>query len=339
MSMNVPEGSQELPLRRLELPLLVRPSCCRGACGRRTCSAAWRFCSRFACRWLHCAAAAATPAACRLLRLRRLMLPRSNRCLLQARARSASATSLDTLDSEPAGARCWSAAAAAAAVYTSWPQAAFAAGPLPMRVLTPSAGAASADAPPAAGAAGGEPPLSLDEEGRLLKYYGSRLQHVCRELRLPRRVLGTALTYLKASRRRGWPGDEGVVQQHGGRAADVAGDAGAWPRASDAAAAVSRRPPPPASSPTPPARPACPPRPQRIYLAHSCLEQDPQQLLLTCLYLACKVGGCWCTCGSSRALPLLQLLFVPDVTLSVPHAWPLYYRPSPSNHQPTPLAD
>ena len=263
MSMNGPEGSQELPLRRLELPLLVRPSCCRGACGRRTCSAAWRFCSRFACRWLHCAAAAAAPAACRLLRLRRLMLPRSDRCLLQARARSASAASLDTLDSEPAGARCWSAAAAAAAaaVYTSWPQAAFAAGPLPLCAPTPSAGAASADAPPAAGAAGGDPPLSLDEEGRLLKYYGSRLQHVCRELRLPRRVLGTALTYLKASRCRVLPGGEGVVQQHGARAADVAGDAGS------AAARQRRRcccfPAPPRSlrlrpplPPAPPARPA-----------------------------------------------------------------------------------
>jgi cyclin H len=50
------------------------------------------------------------------------------------------------------------------------------------------------------------------------------LQHVCRELKLPRRVLGAALTYLK-----------------------------------------------------------------RIYLSCCCLEQDPQQLLLTCLYLACKV--------------------------------------------------
>ena len=47
---------------------------------------------------------------------------------------------------------------------------------------------------------------------------------MCRELRLPRRVLGAALTYLK-----------------------------------------------------------------RMYLSLSCLEQDPQQLLLTCLYLACKV--------------------------------------------------
>jgi cyclin H len=65
----------------------------------------------------------------------------------------------------------------------------------------------------------------LDEELLLLKYYASKLQHACRELRLPRRVLGTALTYLK-----------------------------------------------------------------RIYLVHACLEQDPQQLLLTCLYLACKVA-------------------------------------------------
>ena len=69
-----------------------------------------------------------------------------------------------------------------------------------------------------------EEALSLDEELLLLKYYASKLQHACRELRLPRRVLGTALTYLK-----------------------------------------------------------------RIYLVHACLEQDPQQLLLTCLYLACKV--------------------------------------------------
>lgn len=51
-------------------------------------------------------------------------------------------------------------------------------------------------------------------------------QHVCRELKFPRRVLGAALTYLK-----------------------------------------------------------------RVYLTCCCLEQDPQQLLLTCLYLACKVMG------------------------------------------------
>lgn len=29
---------------------------------------------------------------------------------------------------------------------------------------------------------------------------------------------------------------------------------------------------------------------KRIYVSHSCLEHDPQQLLLTCLYLACKVS-------------------------------------------------
>lgn len=73
-------------------------------------------------------------------------------------------------------------------------------------------------------AACGAEPLSVEEEGELLKYYSSRLQHICRELRLPRRVPGAAVAYLK-----------------------------------------------------------------RIYLAHSCLEQDPQQLLLTCLYLACKI--------------------------------------------------
>lgn len=75
-------------------------------------------------------------------------------------------------------------------------------------------------------AACGAEPLSVEEEGELLKYYSSRLQHICRELRLPRRVPGAAVAYLK-----------------------------------------------------------------RIYLAHSCLEQDPQQLLLTCLYLACKASG------------------------------------------------
>lgn len=53
------------------------------------------------------------------------------------------------------------------------------------------AAAAAAAPPPSA-----EPP-SVEEELQLLKYYGSKLQHVCRELRLPRRVLGTALTYLK----------------------------------------------------------------------------------------------------------------------------------------------
>lgn len=80
-----------------------------------------------------------------------------------------------------------------------------------------SAGASAAPAPE---------PLSLGEELALLKYYGSKLQHVSRELRLPRRVLGTALAYL-----------------------------------------------------------------QRAYLSFSCMEQDPQLLILTCLYLACKVGG------------------------------------------------
>jgi cyclin H len=86
---------------------------------------------------------------------------------------------------------------------------------------------------PAGARHGGAPPepLTLAEEAELLKYYGGRLQHICRELRLPRRVLGTAVTYLK-----------------------------------------------------------------RIYLALSCMEQDPQQLLLTCLYLACKVG---CQCERS----------------------------------------
>ena len=77
---------------------------------------------------------------------------------------------------------------------------------------------AGASAPPPP-----EPP-SLSDELSLLRFYGTRVQHVCRELRLPRRVLGAALTYLK-----------------------------------------------------------------RMYLSLSCLEQDPQQLLLTCLYLACKV--------------------------------------------------
>ncbi|PRW44298.1 Cyclin-H1-1 [Chlorella sorokiniana] len=95
------------------------------------------------------------------------------------------------------------------------------------RARSASASAASLDAldsqSSAPAAAGPEPP-SLDEELALLKYYASKLQHACRELRLPRRVLGTALTYLK-----------------------------------------------------------------RIYVQHSCLEHDPQQLLLTCLYLACKI--------------------------------------------------
>ena len=81
---------------------------------------------------------------------------------------------------------------------------------------------------------------SGEEERALLKFYGTKLQHACRELRLPRRVLGTAVTYLK-----------------------------------------------------------------RVYLSHSCLDHDPQQLLLSCLYLACKVGAsagsgvmvCGCGCG------------------------------------------
>ncbi|PSC75630.1 cyclin-H1-1 isoform X1 [Micractinium conductrix] len=113
-----------------------------------------------------------------LLHLREENRKRSLQALDQARARSVSVASLDTLDSEVSG--------------------------------------ASAPPPP-------EPP-SLSDELSLLRFYGTRVQHVCRELRLPRRVLGAALTYLK-----------------------------------------------------------------RMYLSLSCLEQDPQQLLLTCLYLACKI--------------------------------------------------
>jgi cyclin H len=63
------------------------------------------------------------------------------------------------------------------------------------------------------------------EELLLLKYYQAKLQHICQELRFPRKVLGTAVQYLK-----------------------------------------------------------------RLYLAHSPLEHDPQYLVITCLYLACKVG-------------------------------------------------
>ncbi|KAL4420175.1 hypothetical protein ABPG77_008311 [Micractinium sp. CCAP 211/92] len=113
--------------------------------------------------------------------LRRLREANRERCLdaiQQALARSSSAASLETVDSQASGAS-----------PTTAPE-----------------------------------PLSLEEELALLKYYGSKLQHVSRELRLPRRVLGTALAYL-----------------------------------------------------------------QRSYLSFSCMEQDPQQLLLTCLYLACKI--------------------------------------------------
>ncbi|KAL4428152.1 hypothetical protein ABPG75_002241 [Micractinium tetrahymenae] len=113
-----------------------------------------------------------------LRRMRENNHQRSLDALQQARARSSSAASLETMDSQ-------------------------------------ASGASAAPAPE---------PLALEEELALLKYYGSRLQHVSRELRLPRRVLGTALAYL-----------------------------------------------------------------QRAYLAFSCMEQDPQQLLLTCLYLACKI--------------------------------------------------
>eukprot|EP00887_Chlorella_sp_A99_P004352 scaffold15.g4352.t1 len=67
------------------------------------------------------------------------------------------------------------------------------------------------------------PPISPEEELLLLKYYQAKLQHMCRELRLPRKVLGTAVTYMK-----------------------------------------------------------------RVYLSYSSLDQDPQQMVLACLYLACK---------------------------------------------------
>ena len=72
-------------------------------------------------------------------------------------------------------------------------------------------------------AAAAPQPISLAEELLLLKFYGSKLQHMARELRFPRGVLGTALTFLR-----------------------------------------------------------------RFYLGRSALDQDPQQLVLTFLYLACK---------------------------------------------------
>lgn len=40
-------------------------------------------------------------------------------------------------------------------------------------------------------------PPSLEEQELLLRYYGSKLQAICAELKLPRKVLGTCVTFLK----------------------------------------------------------------------------------------------------------------------------------------------
>lgn len=63
--------------------------------------------------------------------------------------------------------------------------------PSPTRAACPPA-----RPPPQAGAAAGEP-ITLAEEASLVKFYEAKVQSVCRELRLPRKVLGTAVTYLK----------------------------------------------------------------------------------------------------------------------------------------------
>lgn len=80
-------------------------------------------------------------------------------------------------------------------------------------------------------------PISVEEELLLLKYYGTKLQLMCRELRFPKKVLGSAVTYFK-----------------------------------------------------------------RFYLNTSALDSDPQHVVLTCLYLACKVGASGWAHGS-RPLP------------------------------------
>lgn len=72
----------------------------------------------------------------------------------------------------------------------------------------------------------------MEEELLLLKHYQATCQHICQELRFPRKVLGTAVLYLK-----------------------------------------------------------------RFYLTHSTLDYDPQHIVVTCLYLACKVSS------SSRLCP------------------------------------
>lgn len=72
----------------------------------------------------------------------------------------------------------------------------------------------------------------MAEEQLLLKHYQATLQHICQELRFPRKVLGTAVQYMK-----------------------------------------------------------------RFYLAHSTLDQDPQYIVVVCLYLACKVRAECYVCG------------------------------------------
>ncbi|KAL6782128.1 hypothetical protein ACKKBF_B10775 [Auxenochlorella protothecoides x Auxenochlorella symbiontica] len=69
-----------------------------------------------------------------------------------------------------------------------------------LRVLTQAqesssqaSGSGNGDTPPPADLA----PPSLEEQELLLRYYGSKLQAICAELKLPRKVLGTCVTFLK----------------------------------------------------------------------------------------------------------------------------------------------
>jgi cyclin H len=78
--------------------------------------------------------------------------------------------------------------------------------------------------------AGGDPhaEVTQDEETLLLHFYQLKVQSVCRELRLPRKVLNTSLTYIK-----------------------------------------------------------------RFYISYTSMDFDPQLIVLTCVYLACKAEECY----------------------------------------------
>lgn len=166
-------------------------------------------------------------------------------------------------------------------------------------LLTRSLPAANAHSRYAAPAAAGPEPPSLDEELALLKYYASKLQHACREVR-----------------------GEGCTSgcHHLGPLPQCCCWADLGPHLEPAAAhqlqlcgqlVAACLVSPSASNQLPctlfPSLLHDPPVVQlrlprrvlgtalsylkRIYVSHSCLEHDPQQLLLTCLYLACKVSA------------------------------------------------
>lgn len=80
----------------------------------------------------------------------------------------------------------------------------------------------------------------------LLRYYEGKIQHICKDLKLLRKVLGTALVFFK-----------------------------------------------------------------RFYLSYAAAEHDPQGIVLTCLYLACKTTDCYISAAELARLSGTQ----PDLVL------------------------